>query len=223
MPSASAMLAIVEAVPIVMQWPLLRDWPASASKKSSQVICRPRTSSENFQTIVPEPMSPPRYLPLSIGPPVTMIVGRSTLAAPISCAGVVLSQPLEQHDAVDRVARGSTPRRPCSSGCGTASSSGACRSRRARSSGTPAASRRPPRRRASPTRRHARRCTLHDVSSDHELQMPITGRPSKTSGAKPSARIQLRWMKPSRSRLPNHSALRRRRAAVSDTENPTGC
>ena len=39
-------------------------------------------------------MSPPRYLPLSIGPPVTMIAGRSTLAAPMSCAGVVLSQPL---------------------------------------------------------------------------------------------------------------------------------
>ncbi len=93
MPSASAMLAMVEAVPMVMQWPWLRDWPASASKKSSQVFWPPRTSSENFHTIVPEPMSPPRYLPLSIGPPVSISVGRSTLAAPISCAGVVLSQP----------------------------------------------------------------------------------------------------------------------------------
>ena len=56
----------------------------------------PRTSSENFQTIVPEPMSWPRYLPLSIGPPVTISVGKSTLAAPMSCAGVVLSQPLRR-------------------------------------------------------------------------------------------------------------------------------
>ncbi len=46
---------------------------------------------------------------------------------------------------------------------------------------------------------------MQEVSSDHELQMPITGRPSNTSGAKPSARIQLRWMKPSRSCLPNQS------------------
>src|ERR1043165_2452689 len=38
-------------------------------------------------------MSWPRYLPESIGPPETKIVGRSTLAAPIRIEGVVLSQP----------------------------------------------------------------------------------------------------------------------------------
>ena len=32
-------------------------------------------------------------MPRSIGPPVTMIAGSPALAAPISCAGVVLSQP----------------------------------------------------------------------------------------------------------------------------------
>ena len=52
-----------------------------------------RTSSLNFQTCVPEPMSWPRNLPFSIGPPDSTIVGRSTLAAPITQAGVVLSQP----------------------------------------------------------------------------------------------------------------------------------
>ena len=44
-------------------------------------------------TLVPEPMSVPRYFPDSIGPPDTATVGRSTLAAPIRQAGVVLSQP----------------------------------------------------------------------------------------------------------------------------------
>src|SRR5205085_12191829 len=39
-------------------------------------------------SFVPEPMSVPRYLPESIGPPDTAIVGMSTLAAPISSAGV---------------------------------------------------------------------------------------------------------------------------------------
>jgi len=37
------MQAIVDAVPIVMQWPLLRDWPASAAAKSSADI-RPALS-----------------------------------------------------------------------------------------------------------------------------------------------------------------------------------
>ena len=38
-------------------------------------------------------MSRPRNLPFNIDPPETMMVGKSQLAAPISCAGVVLSQP----------------------------------------------------------------------------------------------------------------------------------
>ena len=47
-----------------------------------------------LQTPVPEPSSWPRHLPLSIGPPETPIVGRSTLEAPITSDGVVLSQPI---------------------------------------------------------------------------------------------------------------------------------
>ncbi len=56
-PSASTRHAIVEAVPIVMQWPAERLIPASASRKSSADIIPQRTSSLNFHTCVPEPMS----------------------------------------------------------------------------------------------------------------------------------------------------------------------
>ena len=40
-----------------------------------------------------DPNSSPRQFPFSCGPPVTSIAGTSALAAPISNAGVVLSQP----------------------------------------------------------------------------------------------------------------------------------
>src|SRR3546814_4713861 len=66
----------------------------SASKNSSWLMLPARTSSDIFQTSVPEPSSPPRYLPLSMGPPDTPIVGRSHDDAPISRDGVVLSQPI---------------------------------------------------------------------------------------------------------------------------------
>ncbi len=41
-------------------------------------------------------MSRPRNLPLSIAPPETTIVGRSTLHAPMIVDGVVLSQPVSK-------------------------------------------------------------------------------------------------------------------------------
>ena len=43
-----------------------------------------------------------------------------------------------------------------------------------------------------------RRCALQLLSSDHELQMPITGRPSNIASLKPSAFRYARCMKPSR-------------------------
>src|SRR5204863_4497299 len=92
-PSASTIEAIVDAVHIVMQWPCNRCMHDSASWNSSTEILPARKSSDIDQTLVPEPMSWPRYLPESIGPPETKIVGRSTLAAPIRIEGVVLSQP----------------------------------------------------------------------------------------------------------------------------------
>src|SRR5699024_1152957 len=51
------------------------------------------TSSESCQTTVPDPMSLPLCLPLSIGPPLTTMMGMSQDAAPISNTGVVLSHP----------------------------------------------------------------------------------------------------------------------------------
>ena len=47
-----------------------------------------------FQTIVPEPVRSPSCQPLSIGPELIAMAGMSTVAAAISCAGVVLSQPV---------------------------------------------------------------------------------------------------------------------------------
>ncbi len=94
MPSDSTIDAIVDAVPIVMQWPAERDWQLSTSIMSSSVNSPVLSFSVTCQTIVPDPMSWPRNLPFSIGPPEMPIVGRSTDAAPISSAGVVLSQPI---------------------------------------------------------------------------------------------------------------------------------
>ena len=93
MPRASAIDAIVDAVPIVMQCPLERAMQPSAKAHSCSVMRPARRSSSQRHTAVPEPTSVPWYLPDSIGPPVTMIAGRPTLDAAISRPGVVLSQP----------------------------------------------------------------------------------------------------------------------------------
>ena len=81
---ASIMQAMVEALPMVMQVPGVRDMPDSAAMKSSSDILPPRTASLNFQTSVPDPMSQPRNFPFSMGPLEITSVGRSTLAAPMS-------------------------------------------------------------------------------------------------------------------------------------------
>ena len=60
MPSASAMDAIVEAVPMVLQVPEDRDIDASASRNSSCVISPAFTASENFHRCVPDPTRSPR-------------------------------------------------------------------------------------------------------------------------------------------------------------------
>ena len=66
---------------------------ASASMNSCIDMSPARTMSSNFHTWVPEPICWSRNRPLSIGPPETTRAGRSQLAAPMSRAGVVLSQP----------------------------------------------------------------------------------------------------------------------------------
>src|SRR6266568_4461834 len=52
-----------------------------------------------------------------------------------------------------------------------------------------------------------RRWELQLVSSDQELAIPITGRPSKTRSLNPSVLIHERWTKPSRSLRPNQLRL----------------
>src|SRR5207249_11537147 len=104
-PSASTIAAIVDAVPMVMQWPCERFMHDSASWNSERVIFPARRSSDIDQVFVPEPMSVPRYLPESIGPPDTPIAGISTLAAPIRSEGVVLSQPIRSTTPSNGVAR----------------------------------------------------------------------------------------------------------------------
>ena len=60
MPSDSTIDAIVDAVPIVMQWPAERDMQASASGSSAIVIVPIFRASVNFQVCVPEPIVSPR-------------------------------------------------------------------------------------------------------------------------------------------------------------------
>ena len=68
MPSASAIAAIVDAVPIVMQVPNERAMPFSISAQSASLILPARFSSQYFQTSDPEPSVCPRQLPRSMGP-----------------------------------------------------------------------------------------------------------------------------------------------------------
>ena len=92
-PRASAIDAIVEAVPMGLQWPALLVIDDSVAMNSSTVISPARTASLIFHMSVADPSGLPLWRPVSIGPPVSMIVGKSTEAAPINMAGVVLSQP----------------------------------------------------------------------------------------------------------------------------------
>src|SRR5450756_1917859 len=112
----------------------------SASWNSSTLILPARTSSDMDQVLVPEPMSVPRYLPESIGPPETAIAGISTLAVPISSEGwSCRSPPAESRH--QEGWRGSIPRRPSTPGCGTASQWAASASRPATSPEIPAENR----------------------------------------------------------------------------------
>ncbi len=180
MPSASAMDAIVEAVPIVLQVPDERLIACSASRKSSCVILPALMSSDICQSAVPDPTRSPRNQPFSIGPPVTTMDGMSVLAAPIISDGVVLSQP--------------TSSTAPSIGWARIASSTAMAARlryiiavgrkvfsdaenTGTSTGKPPASHTP----AFTFSASSRRWPLQGVRSDQVLRMPITGRPSNRS------------------------------------------
>ena len=76
-----------------LQCPSLRVITDSVARKSSSLRVPARTSSLIRHISVAEPRARPASRPVSIGPPVTMMAGRSTDAAPITMAGVVLSHP----------------------------------------------------------------------------------------------------------------------------------
>ena len=84
---------MVDAVPMVMQCPGDRAMPSSISSHCLSVMLPARFSAQYFQTSEPLPSGLSRQLPLSIGPAGMKIVGRFMLIAPMSIAGVVLSQP----------------------------------------------------------------------------------------------------------------------------------
>jgi len=195
-PSASTIDAIVDAVPMGLQCPALRVITDSVARNSSWLNVPARTSSLMRHMSVADPRARPRCRPVSIGPPVTISAGRSTDAAPITIAGVVLSQPDSR----------TTP----SIGLPLidSSTSMAIRLRNSivvgwicvsprdmtgNSSGTPPDSQTP----RLTCSANSSRCWLHGVSSEAELQMPIIGRPVNASSGRPRF-IQLRWMKLSR-------------------------
>ena len=152
--------------------------------KSRSLILPARTSSLNRHTSVPDPMSRPWNLPFSIGPPDTTIAGMSQLAAPMISAGVVLSQPHSNTTPSIGLARidSSTSmltrlrnsmavgRRLVSPSDITGNSSGT-----APDSHTPRLT----------CSASSRKWPLQGVSSDHVLQMPMIGRPSKMPSGKP--------------------------------------
>ena len=98
------MLAIVDAVPMVMQCPFERCMQDSAAVNSSCAILPPRTSSDICHTPVPEPICLPRKCPTTSARRRCRWSGMSQLAAPISSDGVVLSQPMSSTTPSMRIA-----------------------------------------------------------------------------------------------------------------------
>ncbi len=181
MPSASAMLAMVEAVPMVLHVPEERHMDCSASRNSSWRSLPARTASENFHRWVPEPTRSPRNQPLSIGPPETTMEGMSVEAAAISRLGVVLSQPtirtapsMGWARMASSIARAAKLRNIMAVGRKVFSDA----ENTGTSTGNPPASQTP----AFTFCASSRRWPLQGVRSDQVLRMPMMGRPSNRSG-----------------------------------------
>src|SRR5690606_37177630 len=154
-----------------------------ATPKSSSEIIPFLTSAVNRHKSE-VPIFFPLYFPVNIGPPDTTSVGKLTLAAPITKDGVVLSHP---HNKI-------TP----SSGLALIDSSTSILARflnnmvvgfikvspndiTGNSNGNPPASKTP----FLTDSAKSLKCALHGVSSDHVLQIPITGFPSNMSAGIP--------------------------------------
>src|SRR5580692_307097 len=93
-PSTSARLFMVVAVPMVLQEPVEGAAEATNLMNAARSISPAAKRSRAFHTTVPEPMRLPSAQALIIGPTESDIAGMSTVAAAIRQAGVVLSQPV---------------------------------------------------------------------------------------------------------------------------------
>jgi hypothetical protein len=93
-PSASASAFMVVAVPIVLQNPGDGAAAATISMYSASSISPAALSRLACHLVVPAPTRWPLYQPLSMGPTDSAMAGMLTVAAAISCEGVVLSQPV---------------------------------------------------------------------------------------------------------------------------------
>jgi hypothetical protein len=137
------------------------------------------------------PISLPFQCPLSMGPPEITIVGMSTLHAPMTKEGVVLSQPQSKTTPSIGFARmdSSTSilaklRYNIAVGFIKVSP----RDITGNSTGKPPISSTP----FFTASAKSRKCALQGVNSDHVLQMPMTGFPSKKSFGIPWFFIQAR-------------------------------
>ena len=192
---------------MVLQVPAERDMPDSADMNSCTLIFPAFTSSLSRQTAVPEPMSRPRCLPLSIGPPLTTIAGTSQLAAPINSAGVVLSQPTSSTTAsigLPRIDSSTSMLARLRVNMAVGRRFDSPLEKTGNSTGKPPASNTPRFTWSASLRKWA----LQGVSSDHVLQIPMMGLPSNSWSGMPWFFIQLRCMKPFLSAEPNHCAER---------------
>src|SRR5215472_6898476 len=183
-PSASTMLAMVDAVPMVMQCPLERFMELSASRNSHKGMVPAATASVIFHTLVPEPSSFPRNLPLSMGPPESPIVGRSQEAAPMSNDGVVLSHPINRTTpsiGLPRIDSSTSMLARLRNSIAVGRNCDSPRDITGNSRGKPPASHTPRLTQSA----NSRKCALQGFSSDQVLQMPMTGRPSKRSLGQP--------------------------------------
>ena len=171
------MVAIVDAVPITAQCPGVRAIQASASINSFCDNSPNLYASANRQTSE-VPISFPLNLPFIIGPPEITSVGKSTLQAPMTSEGVVLSQPHINTTPSIGFARmdSSTSilaklRYNMAVGLIKVSPNDIT----GNSTGKPPASIIP----FFTNSASSLKCALHGVNSDHVLQIPMTGFPWK--------------------------------------------
>src|SRR5665213_1816082 len=132
----------------------------------------------------------PLYLPLSIGPPGTTMVGNPTLDAPITVLGVVLSQPVNNTTpsiGLPLILSSASMLAKFLKSMAVGFNNVSPRLIMGNSNGKPPASNTP----FLTASAWLRRCALQGVSSLNVLQIPITGRPSNMSLGMPWFFIQL--------------------------------